>query len=85
MRIQQNFTACTFELPSGPRTALEQLKDDNKVEHIANQLLESVPLASLDVMHRIRLKEFFSLTVLRNPEKRTFNFARLVGLLSQKR
>ena len=85
MRIQQNFAGCTFESSIGPRTSLEQLKDDDKVEHIANQLLESVPLAGLNAMHRIRLKEFFSLTVLRNPEKRTSKFARLVSLLSQKR
>jgi hypothetical protein len=85
MRIQQNFAGCTFESSIGPRTSLEQLKDDDRVEHIANQLLESVPLAGLNSMHRIRLKEFFSLTVLRNPEKRTSKFARLVSLLSQKR
>jgi len=81
--ISQNGTEYTFDVPTGPRTSLEHLKDDDKVEHIACQLMESVPLAGLNDEHRIRLKEFFSLTVQLKPGKRTSDLEKLVGLLSQ--
>jgi len=82
--IPQNTTQFTFEASAGPRTLLEQLKDDDKVEYIANQLIESVALADLNTERRIRLKEFFSLTVPLNPDKRTSDVGRLLGLLCQK-
>jgi len=63
-------------------TSLEQLKDDDTVEHLANQLMESVPLSELTAEHRIHLKEIFSLTVPRDPEKRTSDLYKLVKLLS---
>jgi hypothetical protein len=52
------------------------------MEQIANQWMESVPL---NAEQRTRLKEFFSLAVPRNPEKRTFDVEKLVGLLGQER
>jgi len=85
VRIPQNTTLCTFDGSTGPRTSLEHLKDEDKVEDFAKHLMESVQLASFNNEHRTRLKEFFSLTVPLNPEKRTSNLSRLVGLLSHER
>jgi len=72
-----------FESTTGTRTSLEQLKDEDKVEQFANQLLETVPLADLNTAHRNLLKEFFSFTVPLDPNKRTSDFGKLVGLLGQ--
>jgi serine/threonine protein kinase len=72
----------SFDAFAGPRTPLEQLKDDDGVERLASQLMESVPLADLSAENRVRLKEFFSLTVSRSTEKRTSDIVKLVGLLS---
>jgi serine/threonine protein kinase len=85
----QNSAECNefvpFDASTGQRTFLERLKDEHTVERMANQLMESVPLVGLNGKHRIHLKEFFSLTVPLNPEKRTSNLRKLVRLLSQER
>ena len=67
----------------GPPTFLELLKGEDKVEDIANNLVESMP--GLNVEYRIRLKEVFSLTLSLNPGKRTCDLARVIDLLTQKR
>ena len=76
----------SFDAPlffhSGP-TLLERLKNENGLEYIANRLLESMP--GLDVEYTIRLKEIFNLTLARNPGKRTYDLARVISLLSQKK
>jgi len=81
-KLLQNTTEYTFDASNGPLTSLEQLKHDDKMEQIANQWMESVPL---NAEQRTRLKEFFSLAVPRNPEKRTFDVEKLVGLLGQEK
>ena len=63
----------------GRRTLLELLKDEDRVEDIANRLVESMPGSE----YRIRLQEIFSLTLPLNPGKRTCDLARIVGLLGQ--
>ena len=63
-------------------TLLECLKDEDRLEYIADQLLGSVP--GLDAEHTIRLNEIFSLTLPRDPGKRTSELAGVVGLLGQK-
>ena len=83
--IPQSGIELTFEASSMSLTSLEHLKNDDKVEHIASQLMESVPLVGLNDKLKKRLKEFFSLTVPFAPAKRTSDFARLISLLSQKR
>ena len=70
-------------LQVGCPTLLELLKDEDRVEDVANYLVESV--AGLNVEYRIRLKEVFSLTLPLNPGKRTCDLARVIGLLSQKK
>ena len=71
-----------FEFIAGP-TLLECLKDEDRLEYTANQLMESMP--GLNVEYRIRLKEIFSLALPHNPGKRTCDLARVIGLLSQKK
>ena len=76
----------SFDAPPGRlgrRTVLELLKDEDRVEDIANHLVESTP--GLKVEYKIHLKEIFSLTLPRNPGKRTCDLARVIGLLSKKR
>ena len=73
----------SFNAPLGRRTLLEQLKDEDQVQHIANRLMES--MSGLNTEQRVRLKEFFSLTVSLNPEKRTSDVGKLVSLLDQER
>jgi len=75
----------SFDASSLSRTSLEQLKVDDKLEQIANQLLDSVPLGGLEADHMIRLKEFFSLTVTLNPDKRSLDLGKLLDLINQKR
>jgi len=65
----------------GPSTLLERLKDEDKLEQIADQLMGS--MSGLNTDQRISLKEFFGLTVPLNPEKREPDLAKLVGLLNQ--
>ena len=75
----------SFDAPPflcGP-TLLERLKDEGSLEHIANNLVESMPGLSVD--YRIRLKGIFSLTLKLNPGKRTCDLARVIGILSQKK
>ena len=74
----------SFDAPflGGP-TFLERLKDEGRLEYIANRLVESMP--GLNVEYRIRLKEIFSLALPHNPGKRTCDLARVIGLLSQKK
>ena len=66
----------------GRPTVLELSKGEDRVEGIANHLVESMP--GLNDEYRIRLKEIFSLTLPLNPGKRTCDLARVIGLLSQK-
>ena len=66
----------------GRPTLLEILKDEDRVQDVANQLVESMP--GLNDEYRIRLREIFSLTLPLNPGKRTCDLARVIGLLSQK-
>jgi serine/threonine protein kinase len=85
MRIPENTLQFTFDTSTGPRTSLEQLKDNDKLRDVVDQLMESMPLSDLNTEHRIRLREFFSLTVLLNPEKRTSDVGRLLGLFNKER
>jgi len=78
-------TEYTFDISDGSHTSLEYFKDDDKMEDIASQLMDSVSLADLNADYRIRLKEFFSLTVPLNPEKRTSDLGKVIVLLSPKR
>jgi serine/threonine protein kinase len=66
-----------------PRTSLERLKDDDKVEYTACELIQSV--SSLSDEHKSLLQEFFSMTVPSDPEKRTSDIGKLVDLLHQAR
>jgi serine/threonine protein kinase len=85
MPIQRSSTEYMFDTSTGPFTSLENLKYDDKVEHLANQLMELVPLAGLNLENRILLKEIFSWTVQRRPERRTSDLKRVVGLLRNER
>jgi len=75
----------SFDAPPwfGPRTYLEQLKDDDKVEHVVSEHIES--MFGWHTEQRTCLKEIFSFTLQRDPEKRTSDFATLIGCMSQKR
>ena len=75
----------SFDVPSfhSRPTFLECLKNEGRLEYIANNLLGSTP--GLDVECAIRLNEFFSLILAHNPGKRTCDLAKVVGLLSQKK
>ena len=75
----------SFDASTRPRTRLEQHKNDDELETIANQLIDSMPQPNFSVEHRTRLKEFFSLTVRLNHQNRTSDLRKLVGLLSQER
>jgi serine/threonine protein kinase len=79
--ILHNNTECTFDALAMPRTALEELKYDDKLEQVANQLIDSIPLAEANPELKNRLKAFFSLTVPLNPAQRTSDMKQLVGLL----
>jgi hypothetical protein len=68
MDILQNSIKCTFDTYTGPRMLLEQLKYDNQMEHVANQLMEIIPHVGI---HSTRLKEIFTLTVVLNTAKPT--------------
>ena len=70
-----------FEFLARP-TVLECLKEEDRLEYFANQLVESMP--GLNVECRIHLKEIFRLTLPLNPGKRTCDLARVIGLLTQK-
>jgi hypothetical protein len=74
-----------FDASTRSYTLLERLKEDDKVEHIAITLMASTSLVGLNTERKVRLKEFFTLTISRNPEKRTLDMEKLVGLLSQGR
>ena len=77
----------SFDIPFflGSPTLLECLKNEDRMEDIANHLLESMPGLNADSEYTIRLKEMFSLTLPHNPGKRTCNFERVIGLLSGKK
>jgi len=79
------YEGISFDGSNGPRTPLEQLKYGDELEIVANQLIDSMPLLSCNAEQRIRLKEFFKLTVQRSPENRTSDVGNLVGLLNQER
>ena len=64
-------------------TLLESLKDEDRLEYIANNLLGSMP--GLDVEYTVRLREIFSLTLSHNPKERTSDLARVIGLLSREK
>ena len=70
-------------LQVGRPTLLEVLKDENRLEDIAKNLVDLLP--GLNVEYRIRLREIFSLTLPHNPGERTSDLARVIGLLSQKK
>ena len=77
----------SFDIPffrSRP-TLLEHLKNEDRLEGVANHLLGSLPGLNVDSEYAIRLKDIFSLTLPHNPEKRTCNLERVIGLLSQKK
>ena len=80
-----NVTQFTFDISTGPHTSLEDFKGNNKLEEIASQLIESVPLARMNAGRRLSLNEFFSLTVPLNPEKRTSDLGKLIVLLCPER
>ena len=63
--------------------SLECLKHKDEVQHIASQFVELMP--ELNTEDKNRLKEFFTLTVPFNPEKRTSDLAKLISLLCQER
>ena len=79
------YEGISFDGSNRPRTPLEQLKDGGELEIVANQLIDSIPLLSFNAEQRIRLKEFFKLTVQLSPENRTSDVGNLVGLLNQER
>lgn len=62
-------------------TLLERLKNDDKMEDIANKLIET----RLDREHESSLKRFFSSTVTCNFEKRESGIGILVDLFGQER
>jgi serine/threonine protein kinase len=76
-------TIYTFDASTGLRTSLEKFKYDDKLEHIAYQLIDTIPLVGMNAEHRNRLKEFFGLTVPLNPAKRASDLQKLVILLRQ--
>ena len=75
----------SFDVPFflSPPTLLECLKNEDRVEDIANHLVGLMP--GLDVECTIRLKEVFSSTLPHNPERRTCDLTRVIDLLGQKR
>ena len=76
----------SFDVPyfrSGP-TLLECLKNEDRLEDIANDL-GSMPGLDIDSEYAIRLKDIFSLTLPHNPGKRTCNLERVIGLLGRKK
>ena len=72
----------SFDVPffRGRPTLLECLKNEGRLEYIANNLL-----GCLDAEYTVRLKEIFSLTLAHDPRKRTCDLARVIGLLRQKK
>ena len=73
----------SFDVPSfrSRPTLLECLKNEDRLECLANHLLGSIP--DLDAEYMICLKEIFSLTLPLNAGKRTGDLAGAVGLLSK--
>jgi len=69
----------SFGAPYGPRTLLEQIKDDDKVEGIAYEFMQTMP--DLNDEQKIKLQKFFSLTVSKIPDGRTSDIGKLLGLL----
>jgi hypothetical protein len=65
----------SFTAPPGPRTFLEQLKDEDQVEHMANQLIES--MSGLNTIPRICLNELFGWTVQLDPKKNGYLILRI--------
>jgi serine/threonine protein kinase len=87
VRVAQNGTdsmpeIVSFDASTGPRTWLECLKDEDKLQNLATQLLA---LTELNTELSIRLKEFFDMTIPLNPEKRTPDLGKLLHLLSNER
>ena len=74
----------SFDASTGPHTSLEQLKESNQLETVTNKLIDLISLVNFNAEHRVRLKEFFSLTVQLNSESRASDLGRLVGLLQNK-
>ena len=71
--------SASFDASTGPLTVLEQLKAEDRIGDIADQLLQSLP----DTELTSRLKEFFNCTVRLDPKKRTSDVRKLVDFLSQ--
>lgn len=87
VRVAQNGTdsmpeLVSFDASTGPRTWLECLKDEDKLQNLATQLLA---LTELNTELSIRLKGFFDMTIPLNPEKRTPDLGKLLHLLSNER
>ena len=76
----------SFDIPffRGGPTLLECLKREDRLEGIANRLLESTPGLDADPEFTIRLKKIFSLTLQHNPGERTCNLEIVIGPLSRK-
>ena len=72
----------SFDIPfiRSPPSLLERLKNEDRMEGIANNLLGSMPGLNVDSEYTIRLKDIFSLTLPHNPGKRTCNLERVIGL-----
>jgi len=83
VRIADNDTEYTFDPPTGPHSSLERLKYEGGVEDIAIESIKSIP--GLDAECKICLKEFFSLTVALNPQKRASNLGKLLGFINKQR
>jgi serine/threonine protein kinase len=75
----------SFDASHSPCTVLEQLKNEDKLEAIANQYMETVPMADLNAEQRIHLKQFFSSTITFDPKKRTSDLGRLMVIIRQAR
>jgi serine/threonine protein kinase len=83
--LAQTSEEFTFDASAGAFTSLEQLKDNDQLHRITNELIDSIPLVGLNAEIRISLKEFFHLTLSLNPEKRTSDVEKLVCLLCKER
>ena len=72
----------SFDIPffRGRPTLLECLKNEDRLEDIANDVLGSISGLDVDSECTIRLREVFGLTLPHNPGKRTCNLERVIGL-----
>lgn len=80
-----NIELLSFDGPPAPhvRTLLEELKDKDRMEDIAHQLIQTI--SDLSVEDGARLREFFRLAVAHDPRNRSSDLGKLVVLLSPQR